>query len=70
MRPATPVFRNRLAAPHLRAIGPAYVREVRGAGPLAQICGTAKRLQAGRNAPVIALPGERLRFFMMGKGFS
>jgi len=31
---------NRSAAPHLRAIGPADVHGVRGAGPLAQICGT------------------------------
>jgi len=35
---------NRSAAPHLRAIGPADVHGVRGAGPLAQICGTAALL--------------------------
>ena len=52
---------NRSAAPHLWTIGPAYVRDVRGAGPLVQICGTAERLQAGRNTLVIALPGERLQ---------
>jgi hypothetical protein len=53
------IFSNRSAAPHLRTIGPAYVHEVRSAGPLVQICGTAERLQSGgfgnlMTAPVIA----------------
>ncbi|HET98623.1 MAG TPA: hypothetical protein ENN98_08080, partial [Desulfurivibrio alkaliphilus] len=34
-------FRNRSAAPHLRAISQAYVHGVRGAWPLARTCGTA-----------------------------
>ncbi|OQX00410.1 MAG: hypothetical protein BWK73_48500 [Thiothrix lacustris] len=44
------ILRNRSAAPHLRAIGPVDVRGVRGAGLLAQICGTAEQLPAGSNA--------------------
>ena len=38
--------RNRSAAPHLGTIGPACVRGVRGAGPLAPTWGTAERLLA------------------------
>ncbi|OQX07169.1 MAG: hypothetical protein BWK76_25230 [Desulfobulbaceae bacterium A2] len=37
---------NHSGAPHLRAIVPADVHGVRGAGPLAHICGTAERLQS------------------------
>ncbi|MCA1766442.1 MAG: hypothetical protein LC633_09415, partial [Desulfobulbaceae bacterium] len=52
---------NRSAAPHLRTISPAYVHEVRGAGPLVQIRATAERLQSGGFGYIGDRPGERLQ---------